>query len=232
MLQWGVQSIAALGLLEKYNFYPITLGWYGQEVQALAGLPPLQPVKNDTTENMKKTRTDIQCPFSVVGKKYSAVQMMEAFFQLNDLAASKKKLNSIMNYAVKRNSRIKEDPSVIFHFRQSMQSFVRAGYLITLKEKKWAVNIQLEEVSPLVLGLLSEKEYQNPLLVFKKAFREYSIKEFDYFMSGMVYFSLGVHDNLPERNIVSPYIHLTKMLDAAHLILERRGKNKLGENYV
>ncbi|KFF08728.1 hypothetical protein [Chryseobacterium luteum] len=173
---------------------------------------------------MKKTRTDLQCPFSGVGKKYSAVQMMEAFFQLNDLTASKKKLNSIMNYAVKRNSRIKEDPSVIFHFRQSMQSFVRAGYLITLKEKKWAVNTQLEEVSPLVFGLLSEKEYQNPLLVFKKAFREYSIKEFDYFMSGMVYFSLGVHDNLPERNIVSPYIHLTKMLDAAHLILERREK--------
>ncbi|MFP3594838.1 hypothetical protein SB689_23125, partial [Chryseobacterium sp. SIMBA_038] len=68
------------------------------------------------------------------------------------------------------------------------------------------------------------KEYQNPLLVFKKAFREYSIREFDYFLSGMVHFSLGAYDNLPERNLVIPYIHLIKMLDAAHLILERRGK--------
>lgn len=173
---------------------------------------------------MKKNRTDLDTRFWAVHRKHSGLQLMENFFQFNDLAGSKKRLNSIMSYAVKRDRWIKEDPSVIFHFRQSIQSFVRAGYLITLKEKKWVANIQLEDVSPLVLGLLSEKEYQNPLLVFKKAFREYSVQEFDYFMSGMVYFSLGVYDNLPERNIITPYIHLTKMLDAAHLILERRGK--------
>jgi hypothetical protein len=224
MLQWGVQSIAALGLLEKHKFYHITLCLYGQEVQALSGLPPLQPVKNYTIENMKKTRTDFQTRLWADSRKRSGLQLMETFFQVNDLAASKKTLHNIMNYAVKRDSWIKEDPSVLFHFRQSIQSFVRAGYLITLKEKKWAVNTQLEDVSPLVLGLLSEKEYQNPLLVFKKAFKEYSIQEFDYFMSGMVYFSLGIYDHLPERNIVNPYIHLIKMLDAAHLILERRGK--------
>ncbi len=173
---------------------------------------------------MKKNRTDFDTRFWAVRRKYSGLQLMETFFQFTDLTTSKKRFNSIMNYAVKKDRWIKEDPSVTFHFRQSMQSFIRAGYLITLKEKKWAANTQLEDVSPLVLGLLSEKEYQNPLLVFKKAFREYSVQEFDYFMSGMVYFSMGVYDNLPERNIISPYIHLTKMLDAAHLILERRGK--------
>ncbi|SHM93761.1 hypothetical protein SAMN05444360_12238 [Chryseobacterium carnipullorum] len=173
---------------------------------------------------MKKNRTDFDTRFWAVRRKHSGLQLMETFFQITDLATSKKRLNSIMNYAVKRDRWIKEDPSVIFHFRQSMQSFIRAGYLITLKENKWAVNTQTEDSSPILLGLLSEKEYQNPLLVFKKAFREYSVQEFDYFMSGMVYFSLGVYDNLPERNIVSPYIHLTKMLDAAHLILERRRK--------
>ncbi|MDP9962008.1 hypothetical protein [Chryseobacterium lathyri] len=173
---------------------------------------------------MKKNRTDFDTRFWAVRRKHSGVQLMETFFQLNDLSASKEKLNNIINCAVKRNSWIKEDPSVIFHFRQSMQSFVRAGYLIMLKEKKWVANTQLEDVSPLALGLLSEKEYQNPLLVFKKAFREYSVQEFDYFMSGMVYFSMGVYENLPERNLVNPYIHLLKMLDAAHIILERRGK--------
>lgn len=173
---------------------------------------------------MKKNRTYFDTRFWAVRRKHSGVQLMETFFQFNDLAASKKRLTSIMNYAVKRDSWIKEDPSVIFQFRQAIQSFIRAGYLITLKDKKWAANTQLEAVSPMALGLLSEKEYQNPPLVFKKAFREYSVQEFDYFMSGMVYFSLGVYDNLPERNIISPYIHLTKMLDAAHLIVERRGK--------
>ncbi|MBL1220395.1 hypothetical protein JET18_06065 [Chryseobacterium sp. L7] len=172
---------------------------------------------------MKKIKTHFAPRFRA-GKKCSALQQMETFFQFNDLAASKERLNSIMNYAVKKNSWINEDPSVIFQFHQAMRSFVHAGYLITLKEKKWSAGTPLENVSPLFLGLLSEKEYQNPLLVFKKAFREYSIREFDYFMSGMVYLSLGIYDNVPERNIVNPYIHLIKMLDAAHIILERRGK--------
>ncbi|RXM40526.1 hypothetical protein BOQ62_06110 [Chryseobacterium sp. CH21] len=173
---------------------------------------------------MKKNRTDFQPRLGKGRKKHCGLQQMETFFQLNDLVASKELLNSIMSYALKRNSWIKEDPSVIKHFHQAMRSFIRAGYLIILKEKKLVANPQLEEVSPLVLGLLTEKEYQKPLLVFKKAFKEYSIKEFDYFISGMVYFSMGTYDNLPERNMINPYIHLIKMLDAAYLILERRRK--------
>jgi len=85
-----------------------------------------------------------------------------------------------------------------------MRSFIRAGYAIAIKEKKGTFNTVTEEVPPFVLGLLSGKEYKNLLLVFRKAFREYSIQEFDYFMSGMVYFSLGMYDNLPERNIINP----------------------------
>jgi hypothetical protein len=173
---------------------------------------------------MKKIRTDNQTRIGKDRKKHRGLRLMETFFQLNDLVASKELLNSIMSYALKRNSWIKEDPSVIYHFHQAMRSFIRTGYFIMLKEKKLVVNTELKGVSPLVLGLLTEKEYQNPLLVFKKAFREYSIKEFDYFISGMVYFSMGIYDKLPERNMINPYIHLIKMLDAAYLIIERKGK--------
>ena len=174
---------------------------------------------------MKKIRTDFQSRFGKGRKKYCGIQLMENYFKLNDLATSKELLNDIISYAVKRNSWIKEHPSVILHFQQAMQSFIRAGYFIALQENKRTATIQLEDVSPSVLGLLSEKEYQNPLLVFKKAFKEYSIKEFDYFISGTVYLSLGIYDHLPERNIISPYIHLTKMLDAAYLIIERKNKD-------
>lgn len=170
---------------------------------------------------MKKIRTDFNPRFRV-GKKQSGVRLMEAFFQFNELDVSKERLNNIMNYAVKRNGWINEDPAVIFQFHQSMRSLIRAGYLIMLKERKWTLDTRKEKVSPWVLGLLSEKEYRNPLLIFKKAFREYTLKEFDYFMSGIVYFSMGVYENLPERNIVMPYIHTVKMLDAAYLILQRK----------
>ena len=208
----------------KTQILSYSFGLYRQEVQTFQNLPLYCWVKsyNKKYTLMKKIRTDYQSTFGKSPKKNSGVQLMETFFQLNDLAATKELLNTIMNYAVKRNSWIKEDPSVIYHFHQAMRSFMRAGYFIMLKEKKLAVNTQWEDVSPQALGLLTEKEYQNPMLVFKKAFREYSIKEFDYFISGMVYFSLGIYDNLPERNMINPYIHLTKMLDAAYLIIERK----------
>ena len=177
---------------------------------------------------MKKIKTHFDRQFRA-GKKHSGLQLMENFFQFNELDVSKEMLSNIMNYAVKRNSWIHEDPAVIFRFHQSMRSLIRAGYLIMLKERKWTVDSQPEKISPWVLGLLSEKEYRNPLLVFKKAFRAYSIKEFDYFMSGIVYFSMGVYENLPERNIVMPYIHTVKMLDAAHLILQRRREKMIAE---
>lgn len=193
-------------------------------------LQALSPIKKYNL--MKKNKTDFKTQSRSDHKKGSALQQIETFFQFNDLAATKERLSSIVSYAVKRNFSINEDPFVIFQFYQSMRSFVRAGYLIILRERKWATHTHLEDVSPLVLGLLSEEEYQNPLLVFQKAFREYSIQEFDYFLSGMVYFSMGVYENLPEKNIINPYIHLIKMLDAAHIIQERRGERKIRDKKV
>ncbi|WP_045498608.1 hypothetical protein [Chryseobacterium sp. StRB126] len=179
---------------------------------------------------MKKIKTDFN-PRFWVDKKHSGLQLMETFFQFNELDVSKERLNNMMNYAVKRNSWINEDPAIIFEFYHSMRSLIRAGYLIMLKDRKWTVDTKTEKISPWVLGLLSEKEYRNPLLVFKNAFREYTLKEFDYFMSGIVYFSMGVYENLPERNIVMPYIHTVKMLDAAHLILQRRREKKMEDTH-
>lgn len=177
---------------------------------------------------MKKSRTNFDSRFRA-DKKHSGLQLMETFFQFNELDISKERLSNIMNYAVKRNSWIHEDPAVIFEFHQSMRSLLRAGYLMMLKDRKWTVDTQPEKISPWVLGLLSEKEYRNPLLVFKKAFNAYTLKEFDYFMSGIVYFSMGVYEHLPERNIVMPYIHTVKMLDASHLILQRKREKKMAE---
>lgn len=210
----------------KTQILSYSFGLYRQEVPALQGLLLYCRVKsyNKKYTLMKKNRTDFQSRLGKGRKKHYELQQIETFFQLNDLMTTKELLNTIMSYAIKRNSWIKEEPSVIYHFHQAMQSFVRAGYFLMLKEKKLFINTQLEDVSPLVLGLFTEKEYQNPLLVFKKAFKEYSVKEFDYFISGMVYFSMGIYDKLPERNMINPYIHLIKMLDAAYLIIERRNK--------
>ncbi|BAP31069.1 uncharacterized protein CHSO_2032 [Chryseobacterium sp. StRB126] len=126
-----------------------------------------------------------------------------------------------MQYAVNGKDWLKKDPSVILQFHQSLNLFIREGYMISKKTKKRKVNAASYISSPMMKGSLSDKEYENPLLVFKRAFKEYSIKEFEYFISGIVYFSQQIYRHGPESNLVRPYIHLSKMLDAAYLLLER-----------
>jgi len=127
-----------------------------------------------------------------------------------------------MIYAGKKKTIINEESSAIFHFHQALRSFVRACYAVRLKERTWETNTNSENHSPLMKASLSDEEYLNPTLVMEKAFAEYSIKDFDYYIAIVVYFSMGVFKNAEQSSLISTYIHLTKMLDAAHLILERR----------
>lgn len=156
-----------------------------------------------------------------VRKKRRKLQCIEKFFQAHDLVTAKQMLSSIMQYAVNGKDWLKKDPSVILQFHKSLCVFIREGYMISKKTKKWQVNAAPYISSPMMKGSLSDKEYENSLLVFNRAFKEYSIQEFDYFISGIVYFSQQMYKYGPESNLVRPYIHLSKMLDAAYLILER-----------
>ncbi|MGU3374713.1 hypothetical protein [Chryseobacterium sp. M5A1_1a] len=157
-------------------------------------------------------------------KKCRKLRFIETFFQNHDLVTAKQILSSIMQYAVNGKDWLKKDPPVILPFHKSLCVFIREGYMISKMTKKWKVNALSDINSPMMKGFLSDKEYENPLLVFKRAFKEYSIKEYDYFISGIVYFSQEMYRYGPESNLVRPYIHLTKMLDAAYLILERSEK--------
>lgn len=174
------------------------------------------------TEPMKKKKTDLESRFWSGRNKHSALPLLETFFQFYDLATAKERLNLIMQYAVQGKVRIREDPSVIFYFHQSMRSFILAGYGLRKKSGKWSVHTLPEQGSLLAQGSLSEKEYCDPVLVFRKAFKEYRPEQFRDFLADIVYFSLGTFNNIPEGNIVGPYLHLCKMLDAAWLIVERK----------
>ncbi len=175
---------------------------------------------------MKKKNLDLEARFWSGSKMYSALGLMETFFQFNDLAAAKEMLSTMMQHAVKKNSRIGEEPSAVFHFYLSMRSLIRAGYLIRKQSKQGKLNLHSEIRSPLMQGSLREEEYRDSLRVFQKAFKAHSLQEFDGFMAGIVYFSLGSGSCETESSIVSPYLHLTKMLDAAWLLLERSSAEK------
>jgi len=175
---------------------------------------------------MKKKNIDFESGCWTEHRKYSALSLMETFFQFHDPAAAKNRLYEMMEYAQNPKVLMKDNPSVIFHLYLSLRSFVRAGYCLQFKSKKWAIHAPAEPVPHLLLGSLSKEEYKDPFLVFQKAFSEFKIRDFDHFLAEIVYFSLGSFNNVPEGNVIIPFIHLNKMLDAAQLILERRKRKK------
>ena len=198
-----------------------------QESYVLASsiLVARKPIKSKKNRTYEKEQHRLRIRFWSGRNKHSALPLMEVFFQFHDLATAKERLNRIMQYAVQGKTRIREEPSVVFHFHQSLRSFIRAEWCLRKKAGKWIGESVPEHSSPLMQGSLSEEEYRDPVRVFRKAFKEYRLEEFEEFLSDVVYFSLGTFNNLPERDIVGPYLHLIKMLDAAWLVLERK-KNK------
>lgn len=155
------------------------------------------------------------------------MDLLETFFQFNDLAEVKETLSMMVQCSVQKNVRITKDPAEVFQLYQSLRSLVRAGRLIGGKAKKGRIKIPSDPNFPkTITGSLSEEEYRDPEWVFRSACKSCSLEEFDGFLSAMVYFSLGNLRCDEEKNILIPYLKLTKMLDAAWLIVERISAGK------
>jgi len=65
-------------------------------------------------------------------------------------------------------------------------------------------------------------EYKDPFVAFKNAFAAQTLKEYDYFLCQMAHLSQSVHTDSFDADLITPYIYLIKMLDAAQLLRERR----------
>lgn len=172
---------------------------------------------------MKKKKTDFEAKFWSGTRKHSELGLLETFFQFNDLAVTKEILSQMVQCSVQENIRTTKEPAEVFHLYQSLRSLIRVSHLIAKKGK--FKNSSEANFSKIVMSL-SEKEYRNPLLVFRSVFKVCTLQEFDEFLSAMVYFSLGNSRCETEKKIMIPYIQLMKILDAAWLIVERVSKEK------
>jgi len=160
-----------------------------------------------------------------VTRKPSCLRMIESFFQHNDLVSAKEMLSNIIICAGKNNTVIQEDSSVVLSFHQALRSLVRACYTISVKENKWRIAKHPGKHYLLEQGSLSNEEYLNPVLVFHRAFAEYAVKDFEYYLAVIVSLSMNTNSYSDGGEMVAVYIHLVKILDAAYLIQERE-KNK------
>ncbi|WP_306351070.1 hypothetical protein [Flavobacterium sp. '19STA2R22 D10 B1'] len=170
---------------------------------------------------MKKNKISFETSFwpgFVAGNPFKAI---DDFFDFAALDYYKQNLSEAVIYNYKRKVYKQDNPSDVFVFYTAFNSFLKVCFCLQEKSKKWKVKESLYCETVFHLSSLTKEEYDNPFIVFQKAFDEKTLEEFELFLCQIVELSLSPYTRDPDSDLTTPYIHLIKMLDAVELIRER-----------
>jgi len=170
---------------------------------------------------MKKNKISPETSFCSQFAAANPIQALNAFFAFAHLDYYKQNLTEMVMYSYKTKVYNLENPSDAFAFFTAINSFLKVCYCLQKKSKKWKVKPSLRCETAFQLSSLTKEEYDNPFMVFQKAFDEKTPKEFEFFLCLIVELSLSPYAGDPESDLTTPYIYLIKMLDAVELMRER-----------
>lgn len=148
-------------------------------------------------------------------------EAFDALFDFAHLDYYKENLSQAVLYCYKPNVYKQEAPGNFFVFYTAISSFLKVCYSVKGKGKKWKVNPSVRTENVFHLSSLTKEEHDNPFLALKNAFQERTLQEFEFFLYEIIELSLSPNNMDPDSDLVTPYIHLIKMLDAGELIRER-----------
>ena len=163
-------------------------------------------------------------------------QVIAEFFCSAGLTAYRKCIKDALRAASGKHIWRKYNPGDLLYEFKMLESVINATYLIN-KENKTSPLIIKKESSfnpSLFCGwhvdstqwdyfprVLSFKEYVNPYLTFKRFFKYLSLPQWKQELQDLLEYAL-VETSLSEagieKDMLSFYLHLTKLVEAAHLI--------------
>lgn len=170
---------------------------------------------------MKKNKMSFETSFCAGFVAGNTSKAVETFFGFADLDYYKQNLSEVVMFCYKREIYKENDPSNVFVFYTAFSSFLKVCYCLQEKSKKWKVKEALCSEWVFHFSSLSKEEYDNPFLVFEKAFGEITFEDFELFLSQILELSLSPSAGDPDFDLTTPYIYLNKMLDATELIREK-----------
>ncbi|WP_264537556.1 hypothetical protein [Flavobacterium sp. N1736] len=170
---------------------------------------------------MKKNKISFKTNY---WEEYSAenpFRAIDAFFDFEHLDYYKQSLTEAVIYSYKSKIYQQDNPSSVFVLYSVVSSFIKACYGLQQKSKKWKVNESERCETIYHLSSLTKEEFDNPFIVFQKAFEENTLEDFELFLCLIIELSLSPFAGDPYCDLTTPYIHVIKMLDAVGLITER-----------
>jgi hypothetical protein len=163
-------------------------------------------------------------------------QTIAEFFTAADLVYYRKTIKDALNAACSDKVWNKTSPGDLLWFFERLESVINAAYLINKDKKKSPLSIGKEDVFNPNLYCswhadqaewdffprsLSLKEYIDPYLAFKKFFNYLTLPEWKDELHDLMEFALGktsFSEACVDFDTLTIYFHLTKLVEAAHLI--------------
>lgn len=170
---------------------------------------------------MKKKKISLDSNFWGPADITDPFDLITAFFDFADIHTYKGKLNEMMMFMYNKGIYSPDYPGQIFVFYKALHSFIRAGYCLQFLNKKGRISEPEDSSYRYYHGMLSAEEFADPFLVFKTAFTKQSLTEFDYFLCEITHLSLSPRIDSCGKDLMTPFIYLIKMLEAAQLIRQR-----------
>ncbi|WP_163407194.1 hypothetical protein [Flavobacterium ajazii] len=170
---------------------------------------------------MKKNKIFLETGFWTGYTAGNPFKAINAFFDFADLDYYKHNLSEAVMYCHKAKVYRQDNPFDIFVLYTAFSFFIKVCYCLQKKNKKWKVGASSRSETIFHLSSLTKEEYENPFMVFQKAFDEKTLEEFELFLYQIMELSLSPQAGDSYSDLTIPYIHLIKMLDAAELMRER-----------
>jgi len=163
-------------------------------------------------------------------------QTIAEFFTAADIAYYRKTIKRSINVASSDKFWNITSPGDLLWFFEKLESAINAAYLINLEKKKSPISVRKEDVfNPNLYcnwhGDLAEwdffprslslKEYIDPYVAFKKFFKYLTLDEWKEQLHELMEFALGktsFSEGCVDFDTLPIYFHLTKLVEAAHLI--------------
>jgi len=181
---------------------------------------------------MKKNKISFEKGFWAGYEAGNPFKAIITFFDFAHLHYYKQNLTEAVIFCYKTEIYNQNNPSDIFVLYTAYSFFIKVCYCLQKKSKKWKVAASLRSETVFHFSSLTKEEYENPFIVFQKAFAEKTLEDFELFLYQMLELSLSPHAGDPYFDLTTPYIHFIRMLDAAELIRERGVEKIKKENQI
>ena len=170
---------------------------------------------------MKKQEISFETNSWLAKEIENPLEVIAAFFQHAEIDHYKKTLSEAFFYMNKDHGKQEFPPGQLFMCYLAVRSLLRAAVSLQKNSKKWKLkNRSLKSNSELHKGSLTAAEYKDPFVVFRNAFAEKSVQEFEFFLCEIVEMALANYVSHFDADMITYFIHVVKILDAAQVLQE------------